>query len=542
MSDRRSDSQPVVVDGQSLSLEDLERVAAAGAEVVLTPELRIRERIAKSWSMTEALVDAGRVVYGVTTGPGLAVDTQIGGDRAEGFQSNLVRFLGCGVGPYLSEEECRASVLARVNCFARGYSGVRPALIDRLMALLNRGVTPCIPALGSVGASGDLVPSSYIAAVLMGEREVYFEGRICPASEAMVAAGIEPIRPAPKEALALVNGTTVMTAIAGLASEAAARLLAVADACTALTVEVLQGVSGAFDPFIHEIAKGHDGQRISATRVRTLLEGSELVQQYEEVVDAFGTLSEGRRQLDTPIQDHYSVRCAPQCIGAVEDAMTWIRSTLTSELNSSHDNPLFDPDAGRVHSGGNFSGFHVGMAADTLKVGVSSVADLLDRQFALVVDAQYNRGLGVGCRHPLPDEHPEAGTHYGFRGMQLVISALTAEALNAATPMTTFSRSTACHNQDKVSMATIAARQAREIVKLTEQVAAIHLLLLAQAADLRGPERLGAGCRAVYDAVRNVSAYVAADRELAADIERVRGLISSGVLAKIVTERSVGAG
>lgn len=523
------------VDGHSLTLSALEAVAVEGAEVRLQLDPEARRRITDSYELNRRLVAEGRPLYGITTGVGKAVDRQIGSDRAAALQANLIRFLGCGTGERLPEEECRATVLARVNCLARGFSAVRPELIERLVQLLNLGVAPSIPALGSVGASGDLVPSSYVAAVVMGEREVFFSGSLHSAEAVHRQLGLEPLSLEPKEGLALVNGTCLMTGIGALATQRARRLAPVADACTALAVEVLRGVDAPFEPFLHEV-KPHPGQVRSAAQIRRLLSGSGLAREYASAVESLGTLKDGSRRLPLNLQDHYSLRCAPQCIGALYDGVEWVAGILATELNSSNDNPLYDLDAGEVRSGGNFAGFHVGLAMDTLKVAVASVADLLDRQFALINDEQYNNGLGVCCRHPLPDDHPEAGIHHGFKGMQLVISALTAEALNACTPMTVFSRSTACHNQDKVSMAATAARQARRVVDLTERAAAVHLLLLAQAADLRGVEALAPATRSVYEHVRELSAYVERDRPLDEDVERVASAIRSGDLARRIEE------
>jgi len=350
----------------------------------------------------------------------------------------------------------------------------------------------------------------------------------------LAEAGLEPMSLEPKEGLALVNGTSFMAGVGALAILDAERLAAVADACTAMTTEALTGIVGPFEPFLHEVAKPHAGQIASAARIRRLLEGTRLGQGFPELVERLGTLQTGVRTLERQIQDNYSIRCAPQCIGALNDALSWARRIVETELNSSNDNPLYDPDAGTVASGGNFSGFHIGLAMDTLKIAVASVADLIDRQFELVNDEKYNNGLGVCCAAPVPHDHPEAGLRYGFKGMQLSISAVTAEALNAATPMTTFSRSTACHTQDKVSMGAAAARQAREILGLTETAAAMHLLILAQAADLRGADKLAPGTRRVYDVIRRVSAFVESDRELEDDIQRVLAMIRSGELATTV--------
>lgn len=525
----------IMVDGRSLTLSDVESVARGDSAVALSRACDVRQRIADSYELNRRLVGEGRPVYGTTTGVGKAVDRQIGSDRAAALQANLIQFLGCGIGERLPEEECRAALLARINCLANGFSAVRPELIERLIQLLNLGIVPSIPALGSVGASGDLIPSSYIAAVVMGEREVFFAGTLRDAADVHREVGLEPLSLEAKEGLALVNGTSLMTGIGALATQRAHRLAAVADACTALATEVLLGVDAPFEPFLHQV-KPHPGQVRSADRILRLLTGSGLSRNYAQVVDDLPSLSTGSRKLPFSLQDHYSIRCAPQCIGALYDAVEWVRGILEVELNSSNDNPLYDLDAGQVRSGGNFAGFHVGLAMDTLKIAVASVADLLDRQFALINDEQYNNGLGVCCRHPLPEDHPEAGIHHGFKGMQLAISALTAEALNACTPMTVFSRSTACHNQDKVSMGATAARQARHIVELTEKATAIHLLLLAQAADLRGSGALAPATRAVYARLRELSAYVESDRPLDADINRVASTVTSGELARRVDE------
>jgi len=524
----------IVIDGHNLTLDDVAMVARHRARVALSDDPVVRRRIDASAELNRRLVARGVPIYGVTTGPGHAVSRQVGSDRAARLQETFVTFLGCGVGDALSVEESRAVVLARINCLARGYSAVRLALIERLIELLNRDIIPWIPSIGSVGASGDLIPSSYVAAVLMGRRRVHYEGGVRPAADVLAEVGLEPMSLEPKEGLALVNGTSFMAGVGALAILDAERLAAIADACTAMTTEALTGIVGPFEPFLHEVAKPHAGQIASAARIRRLLEGTRLGVGFGRLVDELGTLESGVRTLDRQIQDNYSIRCAPQCIGALVDALDWARRIVEIELNSSNDNPLYDTDAGTVASGGNFSGFHIGLAMDTLKIAVASVADLVDRQFEIVNDEKYNNGLGVCCAAPVPEDHPEAGLRYGFKGMQLAISAVTAEALNAATPMTTFSRSTACHTQDKVSMGAAAARQAREIIGLAELVVAMHLLILAQAADLRGADKLAPGTRRVYDAIRRVSAFVESDRELEDDVHRVLEMIRSGELAEII--------
>jgi histidine ammonia-lyase/phenylalanine ammonia-lyase len=337
---------------------------------------------------------------------------------------------------------------------------------------------------------------------------------------------------AAKEGLALVNGTAYMTGILALVAQDAKRLALLADACTALATEALTSSSGPFHPFLHDGSKPHPGQARSAANVRALLSGSRLAQPYHDVMQQAGRLEgAGPRRVPLKIQERYSIRCAPQFVGVLYDALDWVERWLDVEMNSASDNPLFDPDEREVHNGGNFSGGHVAFAADALKTALASVGDLLDRQLAVVVDGKTSRGLPANLSPDLPAGDPEAGTHHGFKGVQIAVSSLAAEALGRCLPMTIFSRSTEAHNQDKVSMGATAARGARDVLALVEKVAALHLLALCQAADLRGASKLGA-TRALYEAVRSVSSAVGPDRELDEDVTRVLALLHAGDLTR----------
>jgi histidine ammonia-lyase/phenylalanine ammonia-lyase len=521
----------VVIDGRGLTIDDVASVARTPDVVAVAADPATRGRIEHSRALMAELIGRGVPVYGVTTGFGDSVRRQIGADRAPQLQEHLIRFLGCGTGTAASVPTARAVVLVRANTLARGHSGARVELIERLVELLNRGITPVIPEEGSVGASGDLVPLSYVAAVLTGRGTVDHRGRLRPAADALDEEGLDPLALEPKEGLALVNGTAFMTAIGALATVDARRLALVSDVCTALATEVLGGVTGAFDPFLHDVAKPHPGQVRSAANVRALLRGSRLARTPEAVLDEVGT--GGRyRELSTQIQDKYSLRCAPQFTGVLWDTLGWVEDWLAVELNSSNDNPLFDTVSGAVRNGGNFAGGHVALAMDALKTAVASVADLMDRQLELVVDEKYNQGLTPNLIPDLPPDHPEQGLNHGFKGMQLACSSLTAEALSRCMPLAAFSRSTECHNQDKVSMGATAARSTRDVVALAEKVAAIHLLALCQAADLRGPDRLGTGTRAVYGRVRAAVPTLTTDRAMADDIGAVVDLIQTGSLTE----------
>ena len=500
----------VRIDGRSLSLVDVEAVARGAARVELAAAARAQTQA--TYDLNQRIIGAGTTVYGVTTGVGDSVGRKVAVAGASELQESLIRLNGCGTGPDLPEDQSRAVVLARANCLARGNSAVRPVIPEMMVEMLNLGFTPVIPEQGSIGASGDLIPSSYIGAVLMGEREVIRNGARSAAADVWREAGREPVRLHAKEGLAILNGTCFMTGIAALAILDAERLADACDACTAMTCEGLTGISGPFHPFLHSV-KPHPGQSRSAARILHLLRGSRLVTDYDEAV------ASGRR-----VQDNYSLRCAPQCNGALRDTIAWAREWIERELNSANDNPLYDAVEGRVHSGGNFSGFHVALAMDSLKMAVASVADLIDRQFELLVDEKFSAGLPANLS-PIAD-----GTQHGFKSPQIALSSLAAEALGRCMPMSAFSRSTEAHNQDKVSMGAAAARAARDVVEITTRCFAIHLLGAAQAADLRGADRLGAGTSVIHRRIREVSPFLERDRPLQDDIVSVAGLIQKGSL------------
>jgi len=527
----RADNGPVTVDGAHLTLDDVALVARGGAPTILSTDPEVRGRIAASRDLRNDLIRRGIPIYGVTTGFGDSVFRQVAPEKAADLQARVVRNLGNGTGTPASVAAARAVVLIRANTLARGHSGVRVELVERLLELLEHGITPVIPEEGSVGASGDLVPLSYVAAVVSGARTVDDRGELRPTADALRDAGLEPLVLEAKEGLGLVNGTAFMTGIGSLAAVDARRLALVADICTALAVEVLMGITGPFDAFVHDVAKPHAGQIRSARNVRSLLEGSRLARHYEDVVLQAGAIEDGYRELDVPIQDRYSLRCAPHFTGVLWDALDWVEHWLEVEINSTNDNPMFDVSSGRAVSGGNFSGGHVALAMDSLKTAVASVADLMDRQLELIVDEKFNAGLTPNLIPVRAADDPAVGLDHGFKGMQIACSSLTAESLSRCMPLTAFSRSTECHNQDKVSMGATAARAARDVVALTEKAAAIHLIALCQAADLRGPEKLGR-TRVVHERVRSEVAFLETDREMADDIARVVDMLHDGRLTE----------
>ncbi|MET8542011.1 aromatic amino acid ammonia-lyase [Kitasatospora sp. NPDC004799] len=524
---------PLALTGHDLTLTDIVSVARArpgAARPVLAPAAA--ERMAASVALKEDWLARGIPLYGITTGFGDSVAHQISADRAAALQRNLVTYHLNGTGPTAAPEVARAVQLIRANCLGRGPSAIRPAVVDTLLRHLAADILPLIPERGSLGASGDLVPLCYLAHALLGEGEVLHRGRVRPAAEALAEEGIEPVVLSAKEGLALINGTSFTSAFAVLAAHDAAELAAAADIATALAVEALHGNASHFHPFLH-LQKPHSGQLASAATIRALLDSSELATDYRGILDRQERLGDrGFLTHEHRIQDPYSLRCAPHVTGVLRDTLDWVRPWLETEVNSSTDNPLFDTEEGLLHHGGNFYAGHVGQAMDSLKTAVANTADLLDRQLALVVDPKFSRGLPPNLIAPAADTDAHAGLHHGFKGMQIAASALTAEALKTAAPASLFSRSTEAHNQDKVSMGTIAARDARTVVELTRDVTAIHLLAVAQAVDLRGLRKASPTLQKVHGLIREHAPFTDRDRRMDGDVAAVAGLVRDGSLRR----------
>ena len=453
---------PVTLGAVRLTLEDVLAVALRGSPVALSGDAGFRGRVEASRAFLGDLLRDGVDVYGVNTGYGDSCTVAVPPALLRELPRQLSRYHGCGLGRFLEPEETLAVLLARLNSLSQGFSAVRFELLEALAALINHRVLPRIPAEGSVGASGDLTPLSYIAAVLMGEGDALQDGAVRPGGEALARAGLPALELAPKEALALMNGTAVMTGLACLAYQRAEYLSRVACRLTALAVACLQGNREHFHPRLSQL-KPHAGQGEAAGWIYADLGGAEPA----------GV---------TRLQDRYSIRCAPHVVGVLRDALPWIRRDLENELNSANDNPLFDGEARLMLHGGHFYGGHVAFAMDGLKVAVANLADLMDRQLALLVDSRYNHGLPGNLSGASPERAP---INHGLKAVQIGASAWTAEALKLTMPASVFSRSTECHNQDKVSMGTIAARDCLRVLELTGQVAAALVLAVRQGLELR---------------------------------------------------------
>jgi len=501
-------SQFFIVGEQALSCAAVERVAYGSVQACMSRSPEFLARIHKGSVVITDRLTRGVPTYGVNTGFGASVRNVVPLSAALTLTNNLPRYHGCGVGPYLSREDSRAVLLVRANSLAAGYSGVRAELIERLLTLLAHDILPRIPSRGSVGASGDLTPLSYVAALIVGERQALVQGEVLDAKTALASKQLEPLMLAPKESLAIMNGTSVMAALACLGCQRAERLAQVANALTALTIDALSGQHAHFDARVFA-AKAHPGQAASAASIRRFL-GAEKTP----------PLRPGR------IQERYSLRCAPHVIGVLLDVLPFVKQVLETEINGASDNPLVDPDTGDVLHGGNFYGGHVAMVADMLKSAVANVADLLDRQLLLLNSPETNNGLPENL---VAVSGPDRFAHHGFKAMEITASALTAEALKLSMPASVFSRSTEGHNQDKVSMGSLAVHDLLSILELTETVAAIHAIAAAQAMELRGLTHTSHALRALHAALRQHSAFVEEDRPLDAEITAVAAFLRAGL-------------
>jgi histidine ammonia-lyase len=502
-----TESDAVLFDGGVLRIEDVAALATRARGVRLGEDPAFRRRIARGAAVVDRLLAEDGVIYGVTTGYGDSCTTSIPPELVAELPRHLYTYHGCGLGRFLDEEETRAVLAARLCSLARGMSGVSVELLEQLAALLEHDVLPQMPAEGSVGASGDLTPLSYVAAVLCGEREARFAGERVAAATALAAIGRAPMRLRPKEGLAIMNGTAVMTGLACLAWTRADYLARLATRITACNVFASAGNAHHFDATLFA-AKPHPGQGRVAERLRADL------------------AADRPPRNEQRLQDRYSLRCAPHVIGVLEDALPHYRRVIETELNSANDNPLIDPDEGSVLHGGHFYGGHIAYAMDGLKALVANVADLLDRQLALLVDTRYSHGLPANLSAADP---ARAAINHGLKAVQISVSAWTAEALKQTMPASVFSRSTECHNQDKVSMGTIAARDALRVLELAEQVVAAMLLAARQGMALRcalgveAPPVLADWLRQLEAAIPLLGEDRALDHELQALVHAVRG-------------------
>ena len=454
----------------------------------------------------------GKPIYGITTGYGASGKNYVSYEDSKILQTNLFRFHGCGVGKKLSYKVCKYALIARTISLSKAKSGVSIELLKKLEMLIQKDIIPVIPSQGSVGASGDLTPLSYIAAAVAGEREVYYKGEIKDVMEVYKELNITPYTFKPKEALAIMNGTTIMSAIALAAIEEFETILDSMESFVAGMFEVLLGDDTPVADFVH-LSKPFSGQIQSAKNIKRKIEGSKLTHGRDDRYDKFFADN------DLNIQDNYSMRCAPQVLGVIRDNLEISKNWVEQEINSVNDNPLIDGVNKKIYTSGNFYGGYVAHAMDTLKICAGNLADLLDKEFALLVDHKFNRGLGENLK--LSTEP----FYHGFKAMQITLSSLSADVMKNTTAASIFSRPTESLNQDKVSMGTTAANDFSKMIPDLYNMLSIAFIGMAQAVDIRGKDLVSPHLTNIYENIRKDVKPLYEDRRMDFDIEKIYTLI-----------------
>jgi histidine ammonia-lyase len=491
----------VSIDGENLTLEQAEEVALAKASMKIHPEAI--SKVNKCRKYVEKIVDTGKTVYGINTGFGKLCRERISRKDIEKLQENLVLSHALSVGPVFCEEEVKATMLLRANVLAKGYSGVRLEVIQTLVDMINKGVHPMIPEKGSVGASGDLAPLSFIALALMGKGWAFYKGKLMEGKKALKSARIKPLKLGAKEGLALINGTCVMTALGVLSLLKTERLAELADMAGALSLEAALCTPEAFDKSIQKVRK-HKGQREVARNLINLTRQSQIREFHKAC---------------PKVQDPYSFRCMPQVHGAVRDALYYVRSVLDVEINSATDNPLIFPDQDKVISGGNFHGEPVALTLDFLGIACAELASISERRIAALMNPEMSDLPTFLAKDP--------GLNSGFMMGQTLAASLVSENKSLSHPASVDSIPTSNNQEDHVSMGTIAARKAREIINNTEEVLAVEFLTAAQGIDFRAPLKPGIGTGKIHKQIRKVIRPVTKDRLMVGDLVKMKELMRS---------------
>jgi histidine ammonia-lyase len=491
----------------SVSLQQLEQVFRKECAVRLDTSCRpaietAHQRIASAAAGDEA-------VYGVNTGFGKLASVKIAPEDTATLQRNLILSHCCGVGPAIPRAHARLMMVLKLLSLGRGASGVRLELIDLLEAMLAKGVTPVIPAQGSVGASGDLAPLSHMAAVMMGAGQAEYEGTVMPGDAAMAAAGLKPVELGPKEGLALINGTQFSTAFALAGLFGAWQAAQSALVTSALTTDAIMGSTAPLQPEIHSL-RGHRGQIEAGATMRALLAGS--------------VIRESHRDGDTRVQDPYCIRCQPQVVGAAMDVLRQAATTLEIEANAATDNPLVLSEAGLIVSGGNFHAEPVGFAADMIALALAEIGAIAQRRIALIVDPVLSFDLP-------PFLTPNPGLNSGYMIAEVTTAALMSENKHLANPCVTDSTPTSANQEDHVSMAAHGARRLGQMVTNLERILGVELLCATQGVEFRAPLPTSEALQGVMARLRAVVPVLGDDRYVAPDIEAASALIASGEIA-----------
>jgi len=482
----------ITLNGQNLTFQSLQKIIFEREKVSYTEESM--KKVIESRKAVEHIVSKGNIVYGITTGFGKFSDVFIDKDNVENLQLNLIRSHACGVGDPFPEEVSRAMILLRANALLKGFSGVRPVIIERLLDLVNAEIHPVIPQQGSLGASGDLAPLSHLALCLLGEGEVFYKGKRMPSIDALSKESILPVTLTAKEGLALINGTQAMTAMGAITYLEAEKLVFQSELIAGVTIEALEGIVDAFNHEIH-VARGFKQQIDVATRIRDYLKDSLLV------------TKQGERR----VQDAYSIRCIPQVHGAIWQTLDYTKEKLEIEMNAATDNPLIFHNGSKIISGGNFHGQPIAFAMDFLKIALSELANISERRIERLVNPQLN---------DLPAFlSPEPGLQSGAMIMQYVAASLVSENKTLAHPASVDSIPSSANQEDHVSMGTIAARHAYQIITNARRVLAIEAICSIQAAEIRGSHKMASITGTFYKEARKIVPSITHDRIFSTDIE-----------------------
>jgi histidine ammonia-lyase len=494
----------ISLDGRSLTLEQFESAVIDGETCAL--DERARSQLLPACELIAEVFEKGATVYGVNTGFGDLASVSIPLEQTRELQRNLLLSHAVGVGELLSSDTVRGMLLLRANTLACGHSGVRPELVDLLLALLNRNLLPVIPSRGSVGASGDLAPLAHLVLPLIGEGRVEVDGETVSGAEALAANGLASLRLEPKEGLALINGTQAMTALLALATLEAQRLVKASDLIGALTTDAMRGTDTAFDARLHQL-RPFPGQLASARNLWNLLQGS--------------SIRESHRLDDSRVQDPYSIRCMPQVHGAARDLVSDVAAKLAIELNAVTDNPLLFPEDGEILSGGNFHGEPMAMAADILAIGLAELGSISERRIEKMMNQGFSGLPAFLTKWP--------GVNSGFMMTQVTAAALVAENRLLAHPASVDSIPTSADREDHVSMGMGAALKLQTVVGNLRFILAIELLAACQGIDLLRPMTSSNALEELHVAVRKMVASLEEDREMSADIQALDRFLRSDI-------------
>lgn len=495
----------VVITGHSLTLEEVVRVCRFNEEVKLAKDAV--EKVIKSRKIVDDFVDNGDVVYGITTGFGKFSDISISKEESKLLQKNLIITHAVGAGKPFATEIVRGILLLRINNLAKGYSGAKLETIETMIQMLNKKVHPIIPEKGSLGASGDLAPLSHMVLPMIGLGNAEYKGEVMPGEEAMKKAGIPIIELTSKEGLALINGTQAMTSVGALCVYDAINLIKVSDIAAALSFEAHNGVVNALDQKVHQV-RPHKGQIDTASIILNILANSKMTTKQGEI----------------RVQDAYSLRCTPQVHGASKDAINYVKEKVEIEINSVTDNPIIFPETLEGISGGNFHGQPMALSFDFLGIALAELANISERRLERLVNPSLS-GLPAFLVE-------NGGLNSGFMIVQYSAAALVSENKVLAHPASVDSIPSSANQEDHVSMGTIAARKAREIMENVRRVLAMEIMSACQGIDLRGNKGLGDGTKGVYEAVRNLVPKLTEDRALYEDINKCEQLIIDGTIIK----------